>query len=194
MCIIFILIIVLLSILNFTSTLILRAVINPCMRILPFIVCLFLPEFSRVFFIAQGKAMEERYLIMPFGPKGQPGLGMGGVREKKKGGGVEFKWGLRSGGSGQSNGRPGADVEIVSIVTPPPPSSLVLPSSPSNLPSAHTKHVHGCLLRPPIFIPALVSVVNPFCFSICCSNEFEPSCSSCVVIRYTAAQPLMLPS
>lgn len=94
---------------------------------------------SVVFLYFTGEHREERYyLIMPFGPKGHED----GRREREEGGGKtssmrQLWW---SGVGGQSNGKPGADVGIVSIVTPPPPC-LVRSSSLANTPVTH-KNTH----------------------------------------------------
>lgn len=96
---------------------------------------------SVVFLYFTGEHREERYyLIMPFGPKGHED----GRREREEGGGKtssmrQLWW---SGVGGQSNGKPGADVGIVSIVTPPPPPPcLVRSSSLANTPVTH-KNTH----------------------------------------------------
>lgn len=68
---------------------------------------------------------ERYYLIMPFGSKGQAAPGRG---ERENGEGEEEE-SLRSCGASWSIGKPGADFEIVSTVTPPPtPPSLILSS------------------------------------------------------------------
>lgn len=60
--------------------------------------------------------------------------------------------GMRS-GCGQSNGELGADAGIVSIVTPPPPHGLLLPSS-----YIRTKHLHSCIHK--ALYAWLVSIVS----------------------------------
>ena len=124
---------------------------------------MFLPVFSMALFIARRR--DGRTLLFDNAIWSKRSARMG--RERERG----------------SNGNPGADVEIVSIVTPPP--SLVVPLEHSEKTCAQ---LHA--QTSPLYPSAGLCGKPPFCFNICCSNQFEPSCSSCVVIRYTVAQPL----
>lgn len=120
------------------------------------------------------RAPEEEcyYLLMPFGRKGQPGTG--GAEEKPE----RRVRGVVVGGPVE---KPSADVEIVSIVTPPPPRLLFLLQR-----FTHTQESTGKkrALRLPISLSlcAKVSAVSPFQFDICCSDQSESSCSSCAVM------------
>lgn len=87
----------------------------------------FLVKFSMALINAQGRDGRTYYLIMPFGPKRSAWPGDGereeGEEEEEEESlrGFEEWWSVRW--------EPGADAEIVSIVTPPPPfPSLVLSS------------------------------------------------------------------
>lgn len=83
---------------------------------------------------------------------------------------------MRSCSGNQSNGKPGADVEIASTVTPPPPPppSLILSSLTQLHAQTSPLYPSAGLCCQPLF----------FTFNICCSNQFKPSCSSCALTRY----------